>query len=191
MSIVFFDLETGGVQPEHPDIQLAAVALDYPWDEIETFEAKIQFEEAAADPEALKLNHYDRDLWKLESKPERVVVKEFSEFLNRHRSVEMVSKRTGRPYGVARLAGHNAITFDNPRLQAMFQRHGVFLPAHPQVLCTLQRCLWYAVESGVKFESLKLGSVCQHFGIPLPEAHDALADVRGSIAIARKLKGDE
>ena len=38
MSIVFFDLETGGLEPTHPDIQLAAVALDGEWNELESFD---------------------------------------------------------------------------------------------------------------------------------------------------------
>lgn len=187
MSIVFFDFETGGVSPDHPNIQLAAIAVDSDWNELETFERKIQFKESDADPEALKMNHYDAALWASEAKREFSVVNDFAAFLNRHKSIELVSKRTGNPYSVARLAGHNAATFDGPRLSAMFKHYGVFLSAHPQVMCSLQRALWYAMETGAKFESLKLSVLCAHFGIPIPDAHDALADVRGSIAVSRAM----
>lgn len=187
MSLVFFDLETGGLEPRHPDIQLAAVALAPDWTELEAFQQKIQFGEAKADREALEINHYDPALWSREAQPEALVVAKFAEFLNRHKSVEMISK-AGRTYSVARLAGHNAATFDGPRLRAMFARRSQFLPAHPQVMCTLQRALWYAMETGTAFKSLKLSALCEHFGIAIDGAHDALADVRMSIALAKRLQ---
>lgn len=187
MSLVFFDLETGGVLSHHPDIQLAAIAVDEDWNELDTFEAKIKFAITKADPEALKMNHYDPEIWEREALAESIVVELFYNFLEPYKCIQLVSKRTGNPYSVARLAGHNGATFDGPRIQAMFNRHKRFLPAHPQVMCSLQRALWYAVENGVKFESLKLSSLCAHFGIPLPGAHDALADVRGAIAVSKKM----
>lgn len=186
MTVVFFDFETGGVLPEHPDIQLAAIAVGPEWNELESFERKIRFIESKAEPEALKVNHYSAEAWK-DAVSEAQVVAEFSAFLNRHRCIEMVSKRTGNPYSVARIAGHNAASFDGPRLKAMFERNRAFLPSHPQVMCTLQRAMWYAQEHGVRFESLRLEVLCKHFGIDLKEAHDALADVRGSIAIAKAM----
>ena len=68
MTTVFFDLETGGVTPDHPDIQLAAIAVDSDLNELDSFERKIQFKESDADPEALKLNHYDASIWDSEAK---------------------------------------------------------------------------------------------------------------------------
>lgn len=187
MTTVYFDFETAGVEPHFPDIQLAAVAVDAAWVELEAFQMKIQFDEAKADPEALKINHYDPEVWAKEAQPEALVVARFAQFLNRHKSIEMISK-AGRPYSVARLAGHNAATFDGPRLKAMFQRHAQFLAAHPQVLDTLQNAMWYAYYTGTKFKSLKLSALCEHFGIPFPDAHDALADCRASMAVAKMLR---
>ena len=93
MRVVYFDLETGGLGENHPDIQIAAIATEA-FTEIEAFEAKIQFQEELADREALRLNSYDPAVWKKEAKPEPVVVDEFSAFLRRHSTVEMISKRT-------------------------------------------------------------------------------------------------
>lgn len=188
MSLVFFDFETGGILPTHPDIQLAAIAVAPDWTEIECFQAKILFDEAKAEPEALKINHYDREVWRKEGLGEGIVVSNFTAFLKRHGSIEMISK-AGSPYSVARLAGHNAATFDGPRMKALFQRNNQFLPAHPQVLCTLQRALWYATETGTAFKSLKLGELCKHFSIEFPEQHDALADCRAAVKLARALRG--
>ena len=185
MSIVFFDLETGGLLASHPNIQLAAVAVNDALEELEHYEAKIQFNESDADLEALKMNHYDRGTWEERAIPVRDVILTFSSFLKRHSSIEMVSKRTGNPYSVARLAGHNVVTFDVPRLQAMYGRE--FLPAHPQALDTLQLALWRMVGAKDCPKSNKLTDLCEFFGIEIPDAHDALADVRGSIAIARAM----
>lgn len=189
--LIYFDFETGGILPEQPEIQLAAIAVDGNWNEVDSFERKIQFDESKADPKALEINHYSREVWTANAEPESAVVKAFAEFLNNYRSVDMVSKRTNKPYSVARLAGHNAASFDGPRLQAMFKRHEAFLPAHPQVMCTLQRALFYAVENNVRFESMKLEALCKHFGVDLGGSHDALVDVRGSLGIAKAMRATE
>lgn len=185
MTTVYFDFETSGLLPSNPNIQLAALAVNEQWEELETYEAKIQFDIAKADPEALKMNHFNTETWKELAIPVPLVVSTFSAFLKRHASIEMVSKRTGAPYSVARLAGHNAATFDGPRLKDMYARD--FLPAHPQVLDTLQLALWYFLGAENKPDSLRLEKLCQWFEIELTNAHDALADVRGSVAIAKAM----
>src|SRR5579863_8386229 len=154
MSIVFFDFETGGIPFDKPEIQLAAIAVAPDWSELATFEQKIKFDESKADPEALKINHYSKEAWS-DAMAEPGVVAAFSNFLKQHSSVEMTSK-AGKPYSVARLAGHNAATFDGPRLKMMFDRAAMFCPAHPQVLCTLQRAMLFSIETGTKFKSLSL-----------------------------------
>lgn len=184
--IVYFDFETGGVDAYHPDIQLAAAAVDGQGAIVETFQRKIQFDVSTADPEALKINHYDPAVWAAEAAPERQVVAEFSAFLKRHATIQMTSK-AGRPYSIARLAGYNAATFDGPRLKAMYVRHTAFLPAHPQVLCVMQRAMWAIQENGLKVENLKLATVCQALGVPLEDAHDALGDVIATAHLARVL----
>jgi DNA polymerase III epsilon subunit-like protein len=184
---VFFDFETGGVRDDSPNIQLAAVAIDGEWNELALFETKIQFNESAADPEALKINRYDPMEWK-DAKPEAEVARLFSEFLRPFCSVEKTSKK-GSSYLVARLAGHNAATFDGPRLRRMFESARLFLPAELFVRDTLQRALWYFDERGETVSSLRLTELCKHFDIPCDGAHDALTDVRLSIAIARKMAG--
>lgn len=191
--IVFFDTETGGLKPDHPTIQLAAIAVDADWQEMETFERKIAFDAAKADPEALAMNHYDAVAWK-GAPSERQVVDEFGAFLNRHRCVELVSQRTGRPYSVARLAGHNVVGFDLERVAAMFKRHGQFFPVDFRtVLDTRYGAVWFfeggcaADPSRSKPKDFKLTGLAEHFGVSVDGAHDALVDVRLSIALARKL----
>jgi DNA polymerase III epsilon subunit-like protein len=182
--IVFFDFETGGVEDE-PEIQLAAIAVDSDFKEIGCFEEKIAFDVAACKKEALEINHYTPEAW-VDAKAPAVVIGMFDAFLNRFKAVSMVSKRTGRPYQVARLAGHNVITFDCPRLKRMYGTK--FLPAHPQALDTLQRALWFAQETGATPENFRLETLCKYFGLETNNAHDALADVRMSVALARHFK---
>jgi DNA polymerase III epsilon subunit-like protein len=187
VNLVFFDMETAGLLERHPTIQIAAIATD-DFEEVGSFEAKIKFDVSLADPEALKLNSYDPQVWDDEAIPEIAAVAKFYLFLQRHAETEMTSKRTGRPYKVTRVAGHNAATFDGPRLKSMFERNNQFLPAHPQVLDTLQLALW---KTKAGFKSYKLADLCAHFGIETAGAHDALADVRMCAKLARQLMKDD
>ncbi len=183
---IYFDTETGGVLPSHPTIQLAAVAIeDGTWKEAAGFERKIKFNEADADPEALKINHYDPEVWRLNAVPVGAAVMHFGKFCEPYRSIEMMSKRTNKPYSVGKLAGHNAATFDLPRLRGMFGEN--FFPFSYHVKDTLQRALWFFDEHPelTRPPSLKLSVLCEYFGIVTAGAHDALADVRMSAAIAR------
>jgi DNA polymerase III epsilon subunit-like protein len=189
-TIVVFDTETGGVMPQHPTIQLAAIAVDESeWKEIDSFQVKIRFDEAAADPEALRMNHYDPEVWKKEAVPPSDAARQFAQWVRPHCSIEMVSKRTGNPYTVAKLAGYNALTFDLPRLRELFGT--AFFPCSYHVRDILQRAMfWYDEHPEEKRpESLKLGTVCAYFGIEVDGAHDALADARMTAALAKRLRG--
>jgi DNA polymerase III epsilon subunit-like protein len=187
VTVVYFDSETPSLKPDSGFIQLAAVAVATDWTELETFEVKIKFDEAQADPQALKMNHYEPFVWARDAISEATALQDFASFLNRHRSIEMISKRTGKPYSVARLAGHNAATFDGPRLFDAFRRYDMFCPAHPQVLCTLQLCAWWCIAKGKSLPSLKLTEVAKYFEISPVEAHDALIDVRLAISVSRRI----
>jgi len=188
--LVFFDVETGGLDPaRHPIIQIAAIAVSGSGEKVEAFERKLQFQEQACDAEALKINHYDREVWARDAVPATRGARDFSGFLERHASIEMFSKRTQRPYSVARLAGHNAASFDGPFVQAWFRRQSIFLPADPRVRCTLQRAIWWFDERGEEPSNYKLATLCEYFDIPLTEAHDALADVWATVQLAKALSG--
>jgi DNA polymerase III epsilon subunit-like protein len=186
---IFFDLETGGVEPRHPNIQLAAVAMK-DGVEVESFEAKIAFAENACEPEALRLNGYSREKW-VGASSEAVVACVFDEFCKRHADLELVSKRTGKPYTVARLAGHNVSAFDVPRARAMMDRAGVrFWRAcwwYP--LDTYARAIWHFEERGLAWpENFQLQTLARVFGIQAQgAAHEALADVRLCVLLARTL----
>lgn len=185
MTVVYVDLETGGVEPHHPTIQLAAMAVDESGSPLGTFEQKIAFNEAEADPEALALNHYDPALWKGMPGPS-LTAGLFSRWLRPYQCVTLTSKRTGNPYTVARLAGYNAASFDAPRLRQMFGAS--FFPCEFLVRDVLQVALFYFDSRDDKPENFKLATVARYFGFSVENAHDALADVRLTVAVHLALK---
>lgn len=194
MRKVFFDLETGGLDPNrHPIIQIAAIAVDVDLNELDVFEAKVDFDMAAADPDALAKNSYNREVWDRESVSPLSACNELSRFLKPFTDVQMISPRTGMPYYVAQLIGHNSHSFDAPFLQAMYRQQKQFLPAGFLTLCTLQKALHYFNDRPDlrKPENFKLEGLCKYFGVPLEGAHDALADVRATLAMYRALRAAE
>lgn len=184
-TVCYFDYETGGTEPHHPNIQIAAVAVRG-GREVASFERKIQFDVDACQPEALEMNSYEPLAWQRESIPEKAATAAFVGFLRAHADTTLTSKR-GRPYQVTLLGGHNIVRFDIPRLQAA--TGGAFIPAcwwYP--LDTLQRAIWYFNETNVRPPAnYQLSTLAEYFGIPTEGAHDALADVRMCAALADQM----
>jgi DNA polymerase III epsilon subunit-like protein len=190
--LVVFDLETGGIDPlRHPVIQVAMIALDSAWNEVDTLEVKVHFDPSATEPEALARNSFDPAVWAREAVPQAVALDRVADFLRSHSTIQKKGKNPPhRPYTVARLCGHNAARFDGEFLAAWFQKAGLFCPgACYEVLDTLQLLRWFrlGVTDTDGPETLELGVVCKRLGIPLDNAHDALADVRATAALARRL----
>ena len=189
MKTVYFDFETGGITEDKPNIQLAAVAVDEKWNEVGSFEMKIQFDESKADAKALEINHYDRAVWAKEAKPQPQVIALFDAFLVNHRDMVQISKRTNKPYSVAQLAGHNAAQFDYPRLKRAYGE--MFLPAYPLVLDTLQLAMWHFRDKKDRPVDFKLPTLMkflqeQEFLLPGAfNAHNSVDDVRASYIVAK------
>jgi DNA polymerase III epsilon subunit-like protein len=185
--LVFFDLETGGLdENRHAIIQIAAIAVEEETlKEVAQFECKLCFEEGEADAEALAANSYDPAVWAYSALPKREACSGFSAFLKNHATVEMISQRTGRPYYVAQMVGHNAASFDARFLQAFYRKLNEFCPAGFLVLDTLQRALWFFRENPQmkKPDNFKLETLCRYFNIPPFASHDAIADVRATLAL--------
>jgi DNA polymerase III epsilon subunit-like protein len=192
MKLVVFDLETGGVEPTRPNIQLAAAAIEIlDADRVHLFEAidlPIRFDPAECDPAALELNSYDPKRWEAEAVTEAVALQAFIDLCGRHKHETLISK-AGRPYKVAALAGHNCASFDIPRLLDMAKRHG-----DPFLNC----CWWYPLDTYQgsvwhfrrrKLEGpkdYKLATLARAFGLPAP-THDAYSDLRTTGYLLAKL----
>ncbi len=191
--LVFCDLETAGLDfTRHPVIQIAAIAIDAELNELETFEVKVRFDQADADPNALKKNNYSKQLWDRLGVEPLQAAHRFARFLRRHATVDLFSK-DGKRYHVAQLVAHNAERFDAPYLQVWFDRLGVFLPARYMPLCTKQRALWLFDEDKTLTPpaNFQLGTLCEYFGVKLPRenAHDAFHDVRATVELYRAMRG--
>lgn len=186
--LIFFDLETGGLdETRHPVIQFAGIAVGPGWAELETLELKVKFDPATAEPDALRVNGWTAEAWRAALAPTRAQ-SEITAFLLRHATLTKTG-RSGRPYQVAEVAAHNA-PFDARFLAAWFKRAGIFLPAACfEALDTVDLARW--VSRGWATEKRpanhKLGTLCEHYGIPHQDAHDALGDVRATVLLARHL----
>lgn len=187
--LVFVDLETGGSQSWRPIIQIAAIAVSSEGHELETYEAKLRFDESKADPKTLRGSRYSRERWFREAQSPSVVAESFAQLLMRHATVDQTAA-TGRVFQVAQMVAHNA-SFDGEFLKAWFSRMLLFLPASPRVLCTVQRAMWafHENKSLTPPEDYKLKTLCDYFSIPFPksQAHDALNDVRATVALYREM----
>lgn len=185
--LIVFDVETGGLDPNrHPVIQFAGIAVDDVWAELEALEVKVRFDESAADAEALAVNHYDRETWEREAVAQPIARGMIADFMRRHATLRKLS-RSHKPYTVARLAAHNA-RFDAEFLAAWFKRTNEFLPgACYEALCTLDLARWVSFVRRSAPLDHKLGTLCALLGIEHGDAHDALADVRATVEVARRL----
>jgi DNA polymerase III epsilon subunit-like protein len=193
-TLIFFDLETGGPNPDrHPIIQIAAAALDgATLSTLETIELKVRFDERQATKYALRKNAYSRRTWKDQALPEVEVARLLAEFLRRH-ATHIALSQNGDEYRLAQLVAHNA-AFDGAFLHAWYKRLTIFCPARHQVLCTLQRAEWYFAERPdlPRPDNFKLQTLCRYFSVPLHphDAHEALADVRATVGLYRALLRD-
>lgn len=196
--LVFFDLETAGlhdivggrVRRTRPLTQIAALAIDGAYRELEALELKVQFDERAADRFALKNRHYDAAVWEREAVEPRHAASQFAKFLRRHATVDRVS-RAGHPYRVAQLVAHNAEQFDGPVIRAWFETLNKLCPASYNVFCTKQRAYWLFRENMLLTPpaDYRLPTLCEYFGVGLRphDAHDALNDVRATVALYRAM----
>ncbi|REJ90697.1 MAG: 3'-5' exonuclease [Planctomycetota bacterium] len=187
--LVFVDLETGGIETWRPILQIAAISVASDGSELESFESKLRFDENVADPRSLRKNQYSRERWLREARSACVVAEAFAQFLMRHATIDQPTFQ-GQLFQVSQLVAHNA-AFDGGFLRAWFNRMHLFLPASPRVFCTIQRAMWMFHEDKALTPppDYKLGTLCRYFGIPLPahEAHDALIDVRATVALYREM----
>lgn len=184
--LVFFDVETSGLHPgQHEILELAAVVRGA-GGQIHAFQRKVLFDMAKADKAALEHNHFDAEAWELEARPPGEVALDFADWLRPWRWRTVVSRK-GKSFTVATLAAHNA-AFDNPFLQAMFRASGVFLPASPLVLCTLQRAMWRAREDpSFTPADFKLGTLAAYLGVTHETAHEAGSDALAAMKVYEAL----
>lgn len=183
---VYFDLETGGLEPgRFPVIQFAAVVVNEKWEELEALEMKIAFRPGDCDPSALAVNGYTAEAW-ANAERETVAMDKIDALMRKYADVQKISAK-GKPWSVARVAAHNA-TFDCEHIRAWFKKHGRFLVAGTyEPLDTLALARWYSSNHPSPPENHKLETLCRWLDVPLLQAHDAMADIRATVGVAKVL----
>lgn len=186
---VFFDLETTDVDIARAEIiQLAAVAVDSELREVDSFSRLVTFNEKRANPEALKINHYDPERWKVHAQPAAVVLKAFCEWSRPYQDQTRIAKVSGKPFKVGTLCGYNAARFDFPLIERHCKANGIFLPFDFRVRDAMLVAQSVCDFTGVTPKDFKLGTIAELFKVEVENAHDALSDVRTTIGLMRRFR---
>lgn len=192
--IVWIDIETDKLDPVAAQpIQVACIATDrVTLEEIDSLELKVHFREYHADNDALKRNHYSYDIWYQESLSPDVALDTLTDFFAAHATRKRTSKRSGNGYTTCEIGGHNIAMYDAIILANWYNRAKEFCPAATWVTGPVDTMQWArAVEfaRGERWDGgFSLKALCERFGIALDNEHDAMADVKATVELARVLK---
>ena len=160
-----FDLETTGVKPLED--RIVQMGVSYFRNRKCIQQHKQMFNpQVPIPPQASQVHHiYDH---MVQSSP---TLPQFLPRLTRHFLNQVIT-----PSSPLVITGYNIIGYDLPLFQAEIQRSTVDFPA----LDSLPKLdLIFFVRWFLRHEKAqKLTDICQRFGIPLDQAHDALADAR-------------
>jgi len=164
---IYFDIEATSADPSSAEIlQVAALAEGRA-----PFVAYVQAEGIDPSAEVWDLLSFNYVEWRERARPPEEVLQEFLEYIGEHS-----------------LAGHNVLGFDLPLIQRVLQELGLE-PIRAWILDTQRLAqLIYPTPPDDRFRGYSLSDLYAYFfGAEPPKAHDALADVRSTILIARKL----
>ncbi|KAA6231795.1 3'-5' exonuclease [Chlorobium phaeovibrioides] len=180
--VLWFDLETTGIDPERNGIIQFAGLAEIDGAVVESFEIKMQPHEGAQiDDEALEVTGFTREAIRTFT-PHAEAYRQIDDFLARH-----VSRfdRNDKFYP----AGYN-VRFDLEFLSRMFKRFdqyglGSFTNwrmLDPQPILNLMDYM-----GRISLPNHRLQTACDHFGVKLENAHDALADITATRALMQRL----
>ncbi len=176
-NLAFIDLETTGFNPDkHEVIELAGlIARQVPrpgkgpsLEMIEEFEFKIKPEHLdTAEPEALRINGYNEMDWLFAA------------------DLTQVMKAVADKTADCTLVTHN-LTFDWNFLDHAFRKTGVENKMHYAKLDTISFA-YAKLYNREEVQRFSLRSLAEYFGIQNEKAHTALADIRTTFEIYKKL----
>jgi len=163
------DTETTGLDPDENEIIELAIIRLQPDGTEEIFHTKIQMERPEhAHPRALEVNGYTKEAWAGAPSQQEV----WQEVYDRGLFSECI------------VAGQN-VKFDVGMIDASFKRAGIDIRIdyHTYDTCTLALA---HLKPFVK--SISLVPTCIALGIPVRDAHSALADIRMAMEVDRVLR---
>lgn len=190
--LVFLDLETTCSNPDVAEpIQIAMVAVDEGYSIVDEFEMKIVFDTEKASAAALKKNHHDAGVWAREAYEPEVAAQRVNDFFWDHATWEYTSK-AGKTNTWCECAGHNIARFDGPVLDRFIRGHGEWPKAAlwaTATLDTMHLARWVAHITERPFLGFALETLANYLNIGFEgKAHDALADVKMTVEVAKKLE---
>lgn len=173
--LAFIDLETTGFSPlDHEIIEIGCLIAKLDengqYVELESFEVKVKPEHIeTAEQEALRINGYDEANW-----------------MFAHTQKEALTMLAQKCDGCVMVAQN--IPFDYSFLINGFFRHGIKDPFFFAKLDTISLA-YLRFRKDPDMKSFSLRSLCEKYGIKNDKAHTALADIRATFEVFKKLMG--
>jgi DNA polymerase III epsilon subunit-like protein len=173
--LAFIDLETTGMDPlKHEIIEIGCLLAKLDdkgqYVELESFELKVKPEHIeTAEQEALRVNGYDEANW-----------------MFAHTQQEALTMVAQKCDGCVMVAQN--VPFDYSFLLTGFMRHGIKDPFFFAKLDTIS-IAYLRFRKDPEMKSFSLRSLCEKYGIKNDRAHTALADIRATFEVFKKLMG--
>lgn len=173
--LAFIDLETTGFNPLTQEVieigcLFAKLNDKGMYEELDSFEIKVKPDHIeTADAEALRINRYNENDW-----------------MFGHTQKEAFTMLSQKCEGCVLVAQNTP--FDYSFLVAGFMRHGLKDPFFFAKLDTISLA-YLRFRKDPEMTSFSLKSLCDKYGIKNEKAHNALADIRVTFEVFKKLMG--
>lgn len=162
--IIWFDLETGGLNPfHHPIIEIAAVD-NYG----NAFQSLIR-NDRPLDPKIVEITKITDEMLEKEGREHRDVINDFYSYINTGVSGLSTSRKNSRTFMIA----HNGDSFDRMFIKTAFKKYDITIPSSIYFIDSLHLAKLVMPERS----SFKQEYIAEKFKINNPNAHRAMGDV--------------
>jgi len=181
--VLYFDVETTGRSADKNDITQISGIVEIGGKVAETFNLRCQpFSYENIEPEALEITGVSLDQLKSFPTPQeafRDLLAVFDRHIDKYDKADKFTP-----------AGYN-VRFDLDFLQQFFikngQKYGSGSYQNWRAIDALPICHFLNYCGGIDLLDYKLGTVCEHYGIPI-QAHDAMSDINATRELLLKLR---
>lgn len=183
MIVTFIDVETGGLSPSNPILEIGAWTMDlYTPSSLSEFSAYLKYNESEISYEAWQMQAVRR-VRKDRVEP-LVAFKKFADYLAKYAMVPKISTISKAPWKAARVGGHN-IRFDLDALMHHSKMLNIFLPFHLPGMDTMHLAQWLMPD--LSSYSLENTAAAMGFVYDPAELHNALEDAKLTAMIGTDL----